>query len=149
MIVSVILSYDGCIRQLQCHLCLVCIAFVLHLLVFFCVLRNNACKLPIHFESRGWVREIDLHYVYVTVDKIVHHFLLIGRINKQNCRTWSEANPKAIIDTPLHPQKVTAWCALLAIESLVYISSKMMTLRMLKPTETATEPWLQSFSFPK
>ncbi|GFW43997.1 putative transposable element [Trichonephila clavipes] len=42
------------------------------------------------------------------------HFWLNGYVNKQNCRIWSEANPQAYIETPLHPEKLTVWCALWA-----------------------------------
>ncbi|GFX54542.1 uncharacterized protein TNCV_792291 [Trichonephila clavipes] len=42
------------------------------------------------------------------------HFWLNGYINKQNCRIWSEANPQVYIETPLHPEKLTVWCALWA-----------------------------------
>ncbi|GFV12261.1 hypothetical protein TNCV_1537571 [Trichonephila clavipes] len=42
------------------------------------------------------------------------HFWLNGYVNKQNCRIWSEANPQVYVETPLHPEKVTAWCALWA-----------------------------------
>lgn len=31
---------------------------------------------------------------------------------KQSCRIWSDDNPPAIVDVPLHPQKVIFWCAL-------------------------------------
>ncbi|GFW10552.1 DUF4817 domain-containing protein [Trichonephila clavipes] len=40
------------------------------------------------------------------------HFWLNGCINKQNCRIWSEANPQVYVETPLHPEKLTVWCAL-------------------------------------
>ncbi|GFW80017.1 transposase [Trichonephila clavipes] len=40
------------------------------------------------------------------------HFWLNGYVNKQNCRIWSEANPKVYVETPLHPEKLTFWCAL-------------------------------------
>ncbi|GFW71459.1 hypothetical protein TNCV_3459851 [Trichonephila clavipes] len=40
------------------------------------------------------------------------HFWLNGYVNKQNCRIWSEANPQVYIETPLHPEKLTVWCAL-------------------------------------
>ncbi|GFU13890.1 hypothetical protein TNCV_940681 [Trichonephila clavipes] len=33
------------------------------------------------------------------------HFWLNGRI-------WSEANPQVYVETPLHPEKLTVWCAL-------------------------------------
>ncbi|GFX03010.1 hypothetical protein TNCV_3261561 [Trichonephila clavipes] len=42
------------------------------------------------------------------------HFWLNGYANKQNCRIWSEANPQVYVETPLHPEKLTVWCALLA-----------------------------------
>ncbi|GFX45796.1 DUF4817 domain-containing protein [Trichonephila clavipes] len=42
------------------------------------------------------------------------HFWLNGYVNKQNCRIWSEANPQVYVKTPLHPKKLTVWCALWA-----------------------------------
>ncbi|GFY23215.1 hypothetical protein TNCV_3764541 [Trichonephila clavipes] len=42
------------------------------------------------------------------------HFWLNGYINKQNCRIWSEVNPQVYVETPLHPEKLTVWCALWA-----------------------------------
>ncbi|GFV23371.1 sodium-dependent serotonin transporter [Trichonephila clavipes] len=42
------------------------------------------------------------------------HFWLHGYVNKQNCRIWSEANPQVYVETPLHPEKLTVWCALWA-----------------------------------
>ncbi|GFW78545.1 hypothetical protein TNCV_2243451 [Trichonephila clavipes] len=42
------------------------------------------------------------------------HFWLNGYVNKQNCRIWSEANPQVYVETPLHPEKLTIWCALWA-----------------------------------
>ncbi|GFT03378.1 putative DD41D transposase [Trichonephila clavipes] len=40
------------------------------------------------------------------------HFWLNGYVNKQNCRIWSEANPQVYVETPLHQEKLTVWCAL-------------------------------------
>ncbi|GFU65736.1 uncharacterized protein TNCV_5058701 [Trichonephila clavipes] len=40
--------------------------------------------------------------------------LVDGYVNKQNCRIWSEANPQVYVETPLHPEKLTVWCALWA-----------------------------------
>ncbi|GFX76299.1 hypothetical protein TNCV_592621 [Trichonephila clavipes] len=37
-----------------------------------------------------------------------------AHVNKQNCRIWSEANPQVYVETPLHPEKLTVWCALWA-----------------------------------
>ncbi|GFU70898.1 uncharacterized protein TNCV_2206151 [Trichonephila clavipes] len=42
------------------------------------------------------------------------HFWLNGYVNKQNCRIWSEANPQVHVEIPLHPEKLTVWCALWA-----------------------------------
>ncbi|GFV71236.1 putative DD41D transposase [Trichonephila clavipes] len=42
------------------------------------------------------------------------HFWLNGYVNKQNCRIWSEANPQVYVETILHPEKLTVWCALWA-----------------------------------
>ncbi|GFU18846.1 hypothetical protein TNCV_1085841 [Trichonephila clavipes] len=42
------------------------------------------------------------------------HLWLNGYFNKQNCRIWSEANPQVYVETPLHPEKLTVWCALWA-----------------------------------
>ncbi|GFT14911.1 hypothetical protein TNCV_3483601 [Trichonephila clavipes] len=42
------------------------------------------------------------------------HFWLNGYVNKQNCLIWSEANPQVYVETPLHPKKLTVWCALWA-----------------------------------
>ncbi|GFV89143.1 uncharacterized protein TNCV_4913421 [Trichonephila clavipes] len=44
------------------------------------------------------------------------HFWLNGYVNKQNCCIWSEANPQVYVETPLHPEKLTIWCALWAGE---------------------------------
>ncbi|GFT83134.1 uncharacterized protein TNCV_629571 [Trichonephila clavipes] len=42
------------------------------------------------------------------------HFWLNGYVNKQNCRNRSEANSQVYVETPLHPEKLTVWCALWA-----------------------------------
>ncbi|GFU94325.1 hypothetical protein TNCV_162551 [Trichonephila clavipes] len=42
------------------------------------------------------------------------HFWLNDYVNKQNCRIWSEANPQVYVEAPLHPEKLTVWCALWA-----------------------------------
>ncbi|GFW50374.1 uncharacterized protein TNCV_2886801 [Trichonephila clavipes] len=42
------------------------------------------------------------------------HFWLNGYVTKQNCRIWREANPQVYVETPLHPEKPTVWCALWA-----------------------------------
>ncbi|GFW17738.1 transposable element Tcb2 transposase [Trichonephila clavipes] len=40
------------------------------------------------------------------------HFWLNGYVNKQNCRICSEVNSQVYVETPLHPEKLTVWCAL-------------------------------------
>ncbi|GFW99839.1 DUF4817 domain-containing protein [Trichonephila clavipes] len=47
------------------------------------------------------------------------HFWLNGYVNKQNCRIWSEANSQVYVETPLHPEKLTVWCALWSGEILL------------------------------
>ncbi|GFX84529.1 uncharacterized protein TNCV_560441 [Trichonephila clavipes] len=42
------------------------------------------------------------------------HFWLNGYVNKQNSRISSEANPQVYVEIPLHPEKLTVWCALWA-----------------------------------
>ncbi|GFW91608.1 hypothetical protein TNCV_4500271 [Trichonephila clavipes] len=42
------------------------------------------------------------------------HFWLNGYVNKQNCRISTEANLQVYVETPLHPEKLTVWCALWA-----------------------------------
>ncbi|GFV58455.1 putative DD41D transposase [Trichonephila clavipes] len=42
------------------------------------------------------------------------HFWLNGYVNKQKCYIFSEANPQVYVETPLHPEKLTVWCALWA-----------------------------------
>ncbi|GFV85473.1 hypothetical protein TNCV_3772971 [Trichonephila clavipes] len=55
---------------------------------------------------------VDFHKRILFSDKA--HFWLNGYVNKQNCRIWSEANPQVYVKTPLHPEKLTVWCALWA-----------------------------------
>ncbi|GFU59836.1 hypothetical protein TNCV_4726041 [Trichonephila clavipes] len=42
------------------------------------------------------------------------HFWFNGYVNKQSCPIWSEANPQVYVETPLHPEQLTVWCALWA-----------------------------------
>ncbi|GFV19671.1 tc3a_0 protein [Trichonephila clavipes] len=63
-----------------------------------------------YFENNGSVRNFDKRILFS--DEA--HFWLNGYVNKQNCRIWSEANPQVYVETPLHPEKLTVWCALWA-----------------------------------
>ncbi|GFU85638.1 transposable element Tc3 transposase [Trichonephila clavipes] len=47
------------------------------------------------------------------------HFWLNAYANKQNCRIWSEANPQVYVETPLHQEKLTVWCALWAARATI------------------------------
>ncbi|GFV28171.1 hypothetical protein TNCV_678591 [Trichonephila clavipes] len=69
---------------------------------------NNAFKLC-NFISKIMV---DFHKRILFSDEA--HFWLNGYVNKQNCRIWSEANTQVYVETPLHPEKLTVWCALWA-----------------------------------
>ncbi|GFV70056.1 hypothetical protein TNCV_2585691 [Trichonephila clavipes] len=67
-----------------------------------------------HREDRSSERRI---YTSGPINALVDdeaHFWLNSYVNKQNCRIWSEANPQVYVETPLHPEKLTVWCALWA-----------------------------------
>ncbi|GFX34627.1 putative DD41D transposase [Trichonephila clavipes] len=54
----------------------------------------------------------DFHKLILFRDEA--HFWWNGYVNKQNCRIWSESNPQMYVETPLHPENLTVWCALWA-----------------------------------
>ncbi|GFU80614.1 uncharacterized protein TNCV_534881 [Trichonephila clavipes] len=58
---------------------------------------------------------VDFHKRILFSDEA--HFWLNGYVSKQNCRIWSEANPQVYVETPLHPEKLTVWCAYGLVES--------------------------------
>ncbi|GFX40090.1 histone-lysine N-methyltransferase SETMAR [Trichonephila clavipes] len=64
------------------------------------------------------------------------HFWLNGHVNKQNCRIWSEANPQVYVETPLHPEKLTVWCALWAgaVISTRHSDTARATIDLMKDT---------------
>ncbi|GFU01350.1 DUF4817 domain-containing protein [Trichonephila clavipes] len=68
-----------------------------------------------YFENNGSVR--NFHKRILFSDEA--HFWLNGSVNKQNCRIWSEANPQVYVETPLHPEKLTVWCALWAARAAI------------------------------
>ncbi|GFW41950.1 putative DD41D transposase [Trichonephila clavipes] len=73
-----------------------------------------------HQARRGFVEwaqneiavVLDFHKRILFSDEA--HFWLNGYVNKQNSRIWREANPQVYVETPLHPEKLTVWCALWA-----------------------------------
>ena len=42
------------------------------------------------------------------------YFHVSGFVNKQNFRYWSQADPRALHEKPLHSQEVTVWYAMSA-----------------------------------
>ncbi|GFX97933.1 hypothetical protein TNCV_4905841 [Trichonephila clavipes] len=58
-------------------------------------------------------KQATVRYLYHSATAATH-FCLNGYVNKQNCPIWSEANPQVYVETPLHPEKLTVWCALWA-----------------------------------
>ncbi|GFX17399.1 uncharacterized protein TNCV_1494131 [Trichonephila clavipes] len=72
-------------------------------------LRHQWCD-----ERRTWALEWNEVVLKLLLTSDEAHFWLNGYINKQNYRIWSEANPQVYVETPLHPEKLTVWCALWA-----------------------------------
>ncbi|GFX31515.1 hypothetical protein TNCV_1781111 [Trichonephila clavipes] len=62
--------------------------------------QNEIAVVP-DFHKRMWPRD-------------EAHFWLNGYVNKQNCRIWSEAKPQLYVETWLHSETLTVWCALWA-----------------------------------
>jgi len=83
------------------------------------------------------------------------HFYLTGHVNKQNMRLWAQSNPNYTMETPLHPQKITVWCALSKIgiigpyfiENTVnqyeYLNIINRFFKELKIKYPNTDPWFQ------
>jgi hypothetical protein len=46
------------------------------------------------------------------------HFHLDGFTNTHNCRIWETENPVVIHEKPLHPEHVTAWCAICSTDMI-------------------------------
>ena len=67
-----------------------------------------------HHTFVNWVhkqRQTDDDFLQKIIFSDEAHFHLCGFVNKQNCRIWAHENPRQIVEKPLHPQKVTVWCA--------------------------------------
>ncbi|GFV24724.1 probable RNA-directed DNA polymerase from transposon X-element [Trichonephila clavipes] len=60
----------------------------------------------------GPIKPIQSPYASPVSDEA--HFCLNGYVSKQNCHIWGEANLQVYVETPLHPEKLTVWCALWA-----------------------------------
>lgn len=56
-------------------------------------------------------RQADDNFLQKIIFSNEAHFHLSGFVNKQNCRIWDAKNPGKIFEKPLHPWKVTFWCA--------------------------------------
>ncbi|GFU48406.1 transposable element Tc3 transposase [Trichonephila clavipes] len=69
---------------------------------------------PYHLPRKNEHVSFIAYYFAKNGDSDEAHFWLNGYVNKQNCRIWSEANPHVYVETPLHPEKLTVWCALWA-----------------------------------
>ncbi|GFW34350.1 uncharacterized protein TNCV_220761 [Trichonephila clavipes] len=78
------------------------------------IIRDPAAKTPrfVEWAQNEIVVVPDFHKRILFSDEA--HFWWNGYVNKQNCRIWSEANPQVYVQTPLHPEKLTVWCALWA-----------------------------------
>ncbi|GFT93891.1 hypothetical protein TNCV_2132971 [Trichonephila clavipes] len=74
-------------------------------------------RLPKKGGDRSLIREFrrcSIRRKWINAKRDEAHFWLNGYVKKQNCRIWSGANPQVYVETPLHPEKLTVWCALWA-----------------------------------
>ncbi|GFX52584.1 hypothetical protein TNCV_4325991 [Trichonephila clavipes] len=76
------------------------------------VVQNSRLNRFVEWVQNEIAVVLDFHKRILFSDEA--HFWLNGYVNKQNCRIWSEANPQVYVETPLHPEKLTVWCALWA-----------------------------------
>ncbi|GFU06300.1 transposase [Trichonephila clavipes] len=75
--------------------------------------KHNVFLFSFGLDEKGIKEEVPLRTAYSQDSRIDEaHFWLNGYVSKQNCRIWSEANPQVYVETPLHPEKLTVWCAL-------------------------------------
>lgn len=54
----------------------------------------------------------DPHFYRKIIFSDEAHFWLNGYVNKQNMRYWDKEQPQQVLETPLHPEKITVWCGL-------------------------------------
>ncbi|GFV90180.1 transposable element Tc3 transposase [Trichonephila clavipes] len=69
---------------------------------------SQTCSIGLRIKDEG--RETETY----TFKNDEAHFWLNGYVNNQNCRIWRKTNPQVYVETPLHPEKLTVWCALRA-----------------------------------
>ncbi|GFU59862.1 uncharacterized protein TNCV_4726291 [Trichonephila clavipes] len=98
------------------HLCSACQASPEHILDCLVLTKQDLYEDPLMVFVEWAQNEIavvsNFHTRILFSDEA--HFWLNGYVNKQNCRKWNEANPQVYVETPLHPEKLTVWCALWA-----------------------------------
>lgn len=77
---------------------------------------TQALKPADHGQRRTFVnwllemQEADADFFKKIIFSDEAHFHLSGYVNKQNCRVWGSENPRAIVEQPHYPQRVTVWC---------------------------------------
>ncbi|GFW42430.1 heat shock 70kDa protein 8 [Trichonephila clavipes] len=80
--------------------------------------QEQVLRLQLHEElqdcSRPLADDASFSQPAGNFDNSVHALLVEWLRQQQNCRIWSEANPQVCVETPLHPEKLTVWCALWA-----------------------------------
>ncbi|GFW83642.1 mariner Mos1 transposase [Trichonephila clavipes] len=88
--------------------------------------RNIVCKILLaRYKRKSYLHRIvtgDEKWIYFENQKSNRSCVDPGQpskstndyVNIQNCHIWSEANPQVYVKTPLHPEKLTVWCALWA-----------------------------------
>jgi hypothetical protein len=61
------------------------------------------------------------------------HFHLDGFTNTHNCRIWATENPVVIHEKPLHPERVTVWCAICSTDVIgLYLGFEVLTAVSMK-----------------
>ncbi|GFX18266.1 hypothetical protein TNCV_4305671 [Trichonephila clavipes] len=85
-----------------------------------CALSKGVTKRSIQEESlANWVLENRLNGLTVPRNSVRLFALKWSKMNAFSCYPTmkvhkSEANPQVYVETPLHPEKLTVWCALWA-----------------------------------
>ena len=76
-------------------------------------LTQNSIEMRLVFanEMLELIRTQKLDYRKIWFSDEVH-FQLDGYVNKQNYRHWGTQNPHLAVVRPLHPERITVWCAI-------------------------------------